>query len=119
MAVLRHRHRAEITRGATFAHVFTWKNSAGTAVDVTGYTAEFTIDNRDGTEAVQVTSASGAITLGGTAGTITSTLTAVQTAALTHAAAHGGMYSLVLTSSGGAIVPVASGPVAILEVPGL
>ena len=106
-------------QGATFRRVFTWKNSAGTAVDVTGYTAEFTIDNRDGTEAVQVTSASGAITLGGTAGTITSTLTAVQTAALTHAAAHGGRYSLVLTSSGGAIVPVASGPVAILEVPGL
>lgn len=119
MAVLRHRHRVEITRGADFAHVFTWKNPAGTAVDVTGYTAEFTIDNRDGTEAVQVTSASGAITLGGTAGTITASLTVAQTTALTHAAAHGGTYSLVLTSSGGAVAPVASGPVAILEVPGL
>ena len=87
-------------------------------IDLTGYTAKFTVRGSDGTTHAAATQANG-IALGGTAGTITSTLTAVQTAALTHAAAHGGRYSLVLTSSGGAVVPLASGPVAILEVPGL
>lgn len=118
MTSVRDRDRVEITRGATFSHVFTWTTAAGAAVNVTGYTAEFTVDNVDGTEAVSVGS-SPAVTLGGTAGTVTVVLTAVQTAALTRAAAHGGRYSVVLTAPGGSLVPLADGPVAVLEVPGL
>ena len=110
------RDRIEITRGATFAHVFTWNTPAGVDVNVTGYTGKFTIDNRDGTEAFSSTSA---VTLGGSAGTATVVMTAVQTAALSRASAHGGRYSVVLTAPGGSIVPLADGLVGVLEVPGL
>lgn len=111
--------KIEITRGATFSHVFTWRNSALTAVNVTGYTAEFTIDNRDGTEAVSVTSGGGSITMGGAAGTVAVLLTDTQTTALTRAGAHGGRFAVVLTAPGGSIVPLADGEVSVDEVPGL
>lgn len=113
------RGEIELTRGATFAHVFTWTDKAGTAINVTGYTARFTIDNRAGAEVVSVTSAGGSITLGGAAGTVAVTLTAAETAALARESVHGGRYAVVLTASGGSIVPLADGRVAVLEVPGL
>ena len=112
------REKVRITKGATFAHVFTWVDESQDPVDVTGYTAEFVAKDRAGSEVVSVTSSSG-IALGGTAGTATVTLTPVQTDLFVWATDHAGSFSLVLTSSGGAVVPLAAGVVEVVEVAGL
>ena len=69
-------------QGANFDYTLTWQ-SAGTAVNLTGYTARMQVrESYDaGTAIVSLTSGTG-ITLGGTAGTIALALTAAQTAAL-------------------------------------
>ena len=108
----------KITRGARFAHTFTWRTTAGAAVNVTGYSAEFTLNDRSGAEILSVTSPT-SITLGGTAGTVVVTLTEAQTTALDRATDHAGTYSLVLTSPGGAVTVLSSGRAAVLEVAGL
>lgn len=101
-----------VRRGTTFAHVFTWTNGAGTAIDVTGYTATLVIANSAGTTIHTATP-----TLGGAAGTITATIASTTTDDFT--AGSGNSYSLRLTSAGGAITEVYRGHVAIEAVVGL
>lgn len=71
-------------QGATFSRVFTWQDSTGVPVNVTGYTARMqvraTIDA--GATLLSFTTENGGITLGGAAGTITVTATAATTASV-------------------------------------
>ena len=86
----------EIAQGATASLNLTW-TVGGTPVDLTGYTARCTVkDTYGGTAWLTLTSAGGAIVLGGAAGTIVVTATATQTAAL--AAPANGVFDVELVS---------------------
>lgn len=76
-----------IRQGETFSFSYTKRDSAGSAVDLTGYTARMAIRDRIGgvLEAYLSTGADangGTITLGGAAGTVVISMTAAQTAAI-------------------------------------
>ena len=89
------RYDLTIQQGATFSIVATWKDSAGTPVNLTGYTAAMTLrDSYTATGTVLYLSSGTGITLGGTAGTITILAAATATAALT--APSSGVYDLEL-----------------------
>lgn len=100
-----------IEQGATYDTTFTWTNSAGSAVNLTGYTARLQI--RESVDAastlVSLTSSSG-ITLGGVAGTVQVTISATATAALTPGRA---VYDLELVSGGGVVTRLLEGAVRI------
>lgn len=72
-------------QGATFTRTITWKDNAGSPINLTGYTARMQVrDDYSSTSAVlTLTTENGGITLGGSAGTIVLTATATATAALT------------------------------------
>ena len=72
-------------QGSTLTRVLTWKNSNGTAVDLTNYTARMQVRTNyaSNTALLSLTTENGGITLGGVAGTITLLATATATAALT------------------------------------
>lgn len=87
-----------IYKGMTLDLTFTWKDSAGVAVDLTSYTARMQIRNKPGGSDLHETLTNGAgITLGGAAGTIRIQRTAAQTTAYTFAR---GVYDLELTLAG-------------------
>lgn len=80
------RHDLHVRQGETFSFVWT-KLSAGSAVDLSGYTARMAIKASltGSVEAYLSTGADadgGTITLGGALGTVTLAMTAAQTAAL-------------------------------------
>lgn len=72
-------------QGSTLSRVITWKNSSGTPINLTSYTARMQV--RDGYSAtsslLSLTTENGGITLGGALGTITLVASATDTAALT------------------------------------
>lgn len=79
MAALRHDLQCE--QGATYSFVYTYRNSAGAAVDLTGFTARMTIRRGYlGSVEMDLTTTNGRIALGGSAGTVTLSLTAAETA---------------------------------------
>jgi hypothetical protein len=86
-----------IDQGATWSITFTYKNTDGTPINLTGYSAALQLRTSydAASAALSLTSGSG-IVLGGTAGTIAVTATATQTGALT---AGEYVYDLELTSS--------------------
>lgn len=60
-------------QGATFSRTLTWTDSAGTAVNLTGYTARMQVRTdyeTTGTPVLSLTTENGKIVLGGSAGTI-------------------------------------------------
>lgn len=71
-------------QGATFSRVFTWQDSTGLPVNLTGYTARMQV--RDTIDAANIlltfTTENGGITLGAEAGTVTVTATAATTASI-------------------------------------
>ena len=71
-------------QGATFSRVITWKNSNGTPIDLTNYTARMQVraNYPSSTVLLDLTTANGGITLGGALGTITLAATATTTAAI-------------------------------------
>ncbi len=77
-------HDIVCDQGATFSRVFTWQDSVGLPVNLTGYTARMqvraTIDAAS--TLLSFTTENGGITLGAAAGTITVTATAATTAAV-------------------------------------
>ena len=105
---LGNRYDLEIKQGATLSLTATWKDSAGTAVNLTGYTARLQVRaTYDSSSTIlSLTSAAG-ITLGGAAGTIAITATATVTAALT--APFSGVYDLELVSGGGEVTRLLEG----------
>lgn len=92
-----------IEQGAQFRRVLTWKDSAGSLVDLTGMTARMKIKHRDTDEEIislvdkGVTTADG-IVLGGVAGTITITILAATTTAMDFTE---GKYDLEIVDTGG------------------
>lgn len=99
----------DIEQGANFSKVITWKDSAGVAQDLTGYTARMQIRKSKSatTTLADMTTANGGVTLGGVLGTITLALTAAQTAAMTS----GGVYDLELINGAGFVTRLLEGAV--------
>lgn len=83
------RQDLNIRQGETWSFVYTKRDSAGAAVDLTGYTARMAIKaGYSGSAAAYLSTgadaAGGTIVLGGAAGTVTLSMTAAQSAALAH-----------------------------------
>ena len=102
-------------QGATFERVITVKDSTGTPMNLTGYTARMQV--RRETESseilVELTTENGRISLGGAAGTITLSMNPATTAAIVDE----GVYDLEIISNGGAVHRVLKGRFALdLEV---
>lgn len=81
------RHDLLIRQGATWSFVWTKRDAAGSAVDLTGYAARMAIRSGFGGALAAYLSTGanangGSITLGGAAGTVTLAMTAAQSAAL-------------------------------------
>lgn len=77
-------HDFTINQGETFTKVITWKDSGGTLINLTGYTARMYLRRKisDAAAALILTTENGRIALGGAAGTITLTITATDTSSL-------------------------------------
>ena len=60
-------------QGATLSKVITYKTSAGTPIDLTGYSARMMLRDRvsSSTVVLELTTGNGRISLGGVAGTVT------------------------------------------------
>jgi hypothetical protein len=101
-----------IDQGANWFVTVVYKDSAGTAIDLTGYTAALQIRDTyaDSTTDLSLTSPSGGITITGATGTIAITATAVQTAAI---AAGTYVYDLEITSSGGIVTRLIQGKISL------
>jgi len=97
-----------IEQGATFARTFTWKDSAGAAVNITGYSARMKIKTAIGGETIATLTDVSGLTLGGAAGTIAVLISATATAAYTFKRAR---YDLELVSAGGVVTRLEEGNV--------
>jgi hypothetical protein len=85
-------------QGATFTRQLTWKDSAGSAVDLTSYTARMQLRSSvdaAGAAVLELTTENNRIVLGGTAGTIS---LSVPAAAMGSVAADTYAYDLELVS---------------------
>ena len=93
-------YNVTLEQGATFTRTITYNTSAGSPVDLTGYTAEMDLrpSYSSSTTVLSLSTANGRIALGGVAGTITLTVTAADMAALEAPA--DGVYDLELYSGG-------------------
>jgi len=101
-----------IDQGANWSVTFVYKNSAGTAINLTGYTAALQIRDTyaDSTTDLSLSSPSNGITITGATGTIAVTATAAQTAAI---AAGNYVYDLEITSGGGIVTRLVQGKVSV------
>jgi len=87
-------------QGATFSRVITWKDSAGSAINLGGYEARMQLRSQidaSGAAVFEFTTGNGRISLGGTAGTITLSAAATATQAIP---ADTYVYDLELVESG-------------------
>ena len=99
-----------IEQGATFLKTITWKDSSGTAINLTGYIArmQFRRNKSSTTVLFSATTANGIITLGGSAGTIVINIPATSTDDFSFSEA---VYDLELESSGGIVTRLIEGSV--------
>lgn len=90
-------YHIQIEQGSTFSRTITYKDSAGSAIDLSGYTARMQLRKNieDTSNILELTTSNGRISLGGVAGTVTLTIAASDTAALS---AIEGVYDLELVS---------------------
>lgn len=107
-------YEIEIEQGSTFTLELLWKDPSNTPIDLTGWTASMHCRAHisSTTPFLTLTTENGYITLGGTAGTITLSVPAPIIAAITDT---GGVYDLLLTSSGGVVTKLLSGNVKIIK----
>ena len=91
-----------LEEGATFQLTLTWKDSADTPVNLTGYSAAMQVRRyiTADTALLDVSSVGGEITLGGAAGTIEVVIPAAETADLTGEQA---VYDLEVTDGSGIV----------------
>ena len=103
-----------VEQGATLSLVITYKDSAGSAINLTGFTARMALrsDIEDSSAVLTLTTENGRIALGGGAGTVTLTVSAADTAGLT---AGNGVYDLELISSGGVVTRLIEGSYSIVR----
>lgn len=96
-----------IEQGATFSAVLTWRDSNGSAINLTGHTARMQIRTsaRAAAATLSLTTENGRIALGGAAGTITLSISAADTAAIQ---ARPYVYDLELVN-GATVTPVVKG----------
>lgn len=101
-----------IEQGATFNQPIVWKDSAGTPVNLTNYTARMQIRKtvNSSTTLLSLTTQNGKITLGGSAGTITLLLIPSDTTSLETFC---GVYDLELQSSSGFVTRLLEGQITI------
>lgn len=97
-----------VEQGAEFDRTLTWKDLDGNLIDLTGFTAVLQGRFKKDTPATlfEMSTANGAIILGGVAATIQLIQTAAQTRLFTFIAA---VYDLELTSSGGKVTRLFEG----------
>ena len=100
-----------IEQGTTFTRTITWKDSSGSAIDLSTYTARMDIkEKKSDTTAnalVNLTETAG-LTLGGGAGTILITITHAVTTALDFEEAY---YDLEVKSAGGVVTKLLEGTI--------
>ena len=101
-------HHFIVEQGATFQHVLTLKDSNGTAINLTGYSAEMDLrkNQDDANEVVTLTVANGRVTMGGVAGTITIEISATDTSALQ---VGDGVYDIDLSDASGKVDRILDG----------
>lgn len=99
-----------IYQGANLTLPLTWKDSAGAAIDVTGYSARLVARQNtvDDPILMDLTSGAGTIVVGTTDGLFTITMTAAQTAALDFDQAN---YQMEVTSGSGYVTRLLQGTV--------
>jgi len=102
-------HHFIIEQGATFQKVLTLKDSSGSVVNLTGYTAaqmDLRTDADQSTAAISLTIANNRIALGASAGTVTLTISASDTGGLI---ATDGVYDLEITDAQSNIFRIVEG----------
>lgn len=74
----------QIEQGSTFLRTITYKDSAGSPIDLSTYTARMQLRKNieDASAILELTTSNGRITLGGAAGTVQLTVSAADTASL-------------------------------------
>lgn len=106
-----------VDQGATFRKTITWKDGAGSAVNLTGYTARMQVRQSFASSStiISATTANGKIALGGSLGTISILLSATETAAIPVASpndfsdAFVGVYDLELVAPNGDVTRLLQG----------
>lgn len=92
----------KIKKGSTYEHTFTYVDSSGAAISVTGYTARMQIrETIDATAYVYQALSGGDITVGGSDGKFTLSIPAATTAAWTFAS---GVYDIEIVSPAGKVI---------------
>ena len=106
-------HDIIIEQGATFRLQLVWKDNAGVAINLTGYTARMQVRKKYNSDLplLSFTTENGAITLGGAAGTIVVEGLATLTDDLP--APSGGVYDLELVAPSGFVTRLVEGAVTI------
>lgn len=99
----------KIPQGTYQERIFTYKDAAGTAIDLTGLTARMQIRPYKGSDTVMlsITTESGGIVLGGTAGTIRVVIRTAQTTLITS----DGYYDIELIDGSGEVDRVIEGAI--------
>jgi hypothetical protein len=101
-------HHFIIEQGATFGQTLTLKDSAGTLINLTGFTGGMSLkESPDATATViTLTSSNGRMTLGGNAGTVQLLITATDTANLE---SDDGVFDLEIISGAGVVTRLIEG----------
>ena len=104
-------YNATVDQGADWYVTFVYKDSAGTAINLTGYTAAMMVRDTFGDTAtvLSLTNSSG-ITITAATGTLQVRATAAQTRAIT---AGNYVYDLEITSAGGIVTRLVQGKIVI------
>lgn len=107
------KHDIIIEQGATFRRVITWKDSSGSPINLTGWSAKMQVRERvrDSDVVLECSTANGRIVLGGSAGTIT---IVAQDEVTTLLSDMRGVYDLELTSPGGEVTRLLRGSAEII-----
>ena len=102
-------YQISIDQGATYSLALTYKDSNGTAINLTGYTAAMQIRTsyESSSTVVSLTSSSGIVITAAT-GLLTINITSTQTAALTPGTY---VYDLEITSGAGVVTRLIQGSV--------
>lgn len=102
------KHELRIEQGANFDVSITYYDSAGSAVNLTSYTARAKFrPTYDDTPILTLTTENGGIALGGTAGTITISVSGLDTASVS--APSKGVYDLELANPSGNVTRIMEG----------